>query len=644
MFKSKKLKLMLLLVCMLALQWALTSCVDKPDHTYLQCKEHVTSVNISDSSDLGSPGKDLALLDFEDSMTHQEVLDFAQEAGIRVEEHSSESVIDKNLYVTTVTEGSVPLLAAHLKGHHPSQVQSVSEDHVIHALRWTPDDPLIQFQWHLDQIGTQEAWTLSTGKGSVVAVLDTGVSLEDTDTAKSVQDLKTVQWVRGWDFVRKNDRAVDIQGHGTHVAGTIAQNTNNGYGGAGVAYGATLMPVRVLGDEGSGAASDVIAGIYFAADNGAHVMNMSLGSSHPMGSMQDAVTYAHMKGTTVIAAAGNSGRRAPGYPAAYDHVISVSATQYDLHPAPYSQWGPKVDIAAPGGNTKHDLNKDGKPDGVLQETIKSGKPSEHFFGMFQGTSMAAPHVAGTVALINQWGVTHPSAVEKYLGKGADQSRLAGNRSEEGSILKKDHYPQKEFRERYGVGIVQADSAVTAAILEPGVLRFMLTLFLGCVLFVLSRQQNLLEADIKVLSTFMISAACVASGFFVLPFVMPYMEAPAVASITQVLSTPLMGLDWVLTGHSQNPLLACFLWPMLMVFGTQHSSKVKYFGAGFAVGCCAYLLGEMILLTSPLMWIPGGDVGARVYYAINAGLGIAAVYFSLRVDTTEDIKEDNNDDA
>ncbi len=232
----------------------------------------------------------------------------------------------------------------------------------------------------------EKAWDISTGQGVTVAVVDTGIR-KGTDLAKTC-------FVSGYDFVNSDTDPIDDNGHGTHVAGTVAQSTDNGVGVAGVAYKSCLMPVKVLDATGSGTYADVASGIIYAADNGAKVINLSLGGSSDSQTLKDAVAYAYGKGVTVVAAAGNNNSRTLSYPAAYDaYVIAVGATQYDETKAPYSNYGPSLDLVAPGGNNNLDQNKDGYADGVLQQTFQiKGRTISWGYYFFQGTSMAAPHV------------------------------------------------------------------------------------------------------------------------------------------------------------------------------------------------------------------------------------------------------------
>src|SRR5262249_51027688 len=221
-----------------------------------------------------------------------------------------------------------------------------------------PNDPQFKYQWHLVQIGMQEAWKYADGSGVIVAVIDTGVAYENWKKFHQVPDLAQTKFTKGYDFVANNEHADDDHGHGTHVAGTIAQSTNNGVGVAGVAPGATIMPLKVLSASGSGSVAGIADAIHYAADHGAKVINMSLGGRFGSKVLAKAVKYAHDKGVVVVCAAGNDGSGHVSYPAAYPGAVAVAATQYDETTTFYSNWGKEIDIAAPGGNTQVDQNGD----------------------------------------------------------------------------------------------------------------------------------------------------------------------------------------------------------------------------------------------------------------------------------------------
>lgn len=265
------------------------------------------------------------------------------------------------------------------------------------------NDPYTALQWNLDQIGVRTAWDVTTGAGVVVAVLDTGLSQSGEDTPASL--------VAGYDYIDYDSDPTDKNGHGTHVAGTIAQATDNGRGVSGVAPGVSIMAIRVLDTSGSGSVTSIANGIVYAADHGAAVANMSLGTYSGSSTLESAVDYALSKGVILVAAAGNEYTDRINYPAAYDGVIAVGAVRYDKTRASYSNTGTALDFVAPGGDTGKDQNGDGYADGVLQETFEGNTWSYYFW---DGTSMATPHLAAAAALLVSRGYTTASAVYERL--------------------------------------------------------------------------------------------------------------------------------------------------------------------------------------------------------------------------------------
>ncbi|MCB9671974.1 MAG: peptidase S8 [Alphaproteobacteria bacterium] len=251
-----------------------------------------------------------------------------------------------------------------------------------------PNDPMYARQWNMKAMGAPEAWAAGAmGDGVIVAVVDTGVS--------KIEDLEGTRLLEGASFVPGAKTAADDQGHGSHVAGTIAQTTNNGKGVAGVAPNATILPVKVLSKFGFGNSAWIASGIDYAVDNGAQVINLSLGGGYSA-VIHNAIKKAEKKGVVVVAAAGNSGRKGVGYPGALAETIGVSATGPDGKLAPYSSWGKGVDISAPGGDKRVSNG------GILQDTV-DGKGGHHYVE-YQGTSMATPHVAGAAAVLLSRGV------------------------------------------------------------------------------------------------------------------------------------------------------------------------------------------------------------------------------------------------
>jgi serine protease len=285
------------------------------------------------------------------------------------------------------------------------------------------------------------------GRGVVVAVLDTGVAYADRGRFRRSPDFSRFTFVKGYDFVSHDPYPNDHNGHGTFVASTIAEQTNNVVGLTGLAYGARIMPVRVLDSEGEGEASTIAEGVFYAVRHGAQVINLSLEFSpgvtaSDIPELIEALHFAHRHNVLVVAAAGNEGHAAIAYPARAPDVMSVGATTEHGCLAAYSNDGSGLSIVAPGGGPDADLPGDPncRPEepgrDIFQVTFAGNSPGH--FGIpngYEGTSMATPHVAATAALVIASGVigTHPTpaaliarlrATTRKLGGGGDE-RLYG---------------------------------------------------------------------------------------------------------------------------------------------------------------------------------------------------------------------------
>ncbi|HEY4495985.1 MAG TPA: S8 family serine peptidase [Candidatus Paceibacterota bacterium] len=322
---------------------------------------------------------------------------------------------DKNFQVLKLKSENVDDAITRLTSSE--DVEYAEPDFVATAFDF-PNDPFYVYQWNFQKISgidAEEAWTVATGTDITVAVVDTGIAYENYGGYAQAPDFSDTKFVAGYDFVNNDEHPNDDEGHGTHVSGTIAESTGNAIGVAGVAYGVSLMPIKVLDQNGSGFYSDVADGIRWAADHGAQVINLSLGGSSGATYLEEALAYASSRGVVIVAAAGNDGRSQLSYPAAYNqYVIAVGATRYDKTKSYYSNYGPGLDVVAPGGDTRVDQNGDGYVDGILQQTF-GATPTDFGYYFYQGTSMATPHVAATAALVLSEGkATTTGAVRKAI--------------------------------------------------------------------------------------------------------------------------------------------------------------------------------------------------------------------------------------
>lgn len=337
-----------------------------------------------------------------------------------------------------------------------------------------PNDPWFSYQWHYQIINLPQAWDVTTGAAQqsgaevIVAVIDTGVLLDHPDLKSNV--------IPGFDFISDVTTARDGDGmdsnpndpgdlayssrssfHGTHVAGTIAANSNNGVGSAGVAWHAKIMPLRVLG-QGGGTSYDVMQAVLYAAglenDSGtlptrrADVINLSLGGGGFSQAEQDAFTRARAAGVVIVAAAGNNNTSVTTYPAGYNGVVSVGAVDSKLGRAYYSNYGATVDIVAPGGSFQWDMDEDGQLDAVMSTLGSDSSGSTLYtYGQLVGTSMATPHVAGVVALMKALKPDlNPDEFDALLASGALTQDLG--------VEGRD--------DQFGYGLIDAFKAVVSA--------------------------------------------------------------------------------------------------------------------------------------------------------------------------------------
>lgn len=445
---------------------------------------------------------------------------------------------------------------------------------------FVPNDPLSPNQWHLGRIGAQRAWDFAVGRGVTVAVVDTGIACENHGPFMKGTDLASTECVEGWNFVDGTVHANDDQGHGTHVAGTIAQSTNNALGAAGVAFGARLMPVKVLNGDGWGTTTDVADGIRWAADHGAHIINLSLGGPRNSKVLQTAIDHARSRGAVVVAAAGNTGGSVQ-FPGASDGVIGVSATDADDKIARFSSRGEGVDIAAPGVN-------------VVQQTVcqKGRNKCEQFPG-WSGTSMASPHVAGAAALVMSLGVTDPASVEEAL--------RANARAVEGGEVR-----------HYGAGVLQAADAVVA-VTKQHVLARLVALFALTFLIARGARKKNPETKSPFRLAFLLPALAAGPGlFFFAPWILPRVSLPV-----DVLARPLADLD-LLVGVSLHRFLplANALVPFgltALFFGVKRLRPVI---AGLSAGTAAYLTSLLVFGDAAA---PFGRVAFLAWCAVNVFL-------------------------
>ncbi len=300
-------------------------------------------------------------------------------------------------------------------------VSYAEPDYIVTLADTIPNDPGWVNQYGLTAIHAPEGWDVNTGSSTVtIAIVDSGVDLSHEDLATKI--------VSGYDFVNGDTSPDDDNGHGTHVAGIAAALTNNNIGVAGVSWGAHIMPVKVLDASGSGSIANVAAGIVWAAQNGAEVINLSLGCGlltcpTPPQALQDAVDYAYSQGVTLVAAAGNNNSDFVYYPARFPHVVAVAATDSSNTRWSLSNYGPEVDVSAPGV-------------GIYSTFLNST------YRYLDGTSMSTAFVSGLAAILR--------GLPTYSSPDQIANNLASSALDLG---------EKGFDNLYGAGLIQMEAAI-----------------------------------------------------------------------------------------------------------------------------------------------------------------------------------------
>lgn len=425
-----------------------------------------------------------------------------------------------------------------------------------------PNDPGWEQQWNLGRIGAPAGWRVGGGAGVVVAVIDTGVTATD--------ELPAERLLAGRCFLPGCASPADDHGHGTHVAGTIAQATHNGLGVAGVAPGATILPMKVLSAQGSGRTEWIAAAIDDAVDQGAQVINLSLGGAHS-DVLVTAVEKARKAGVIVVAAAGNSGRRGLGSPADAPSAIGVSAVGPDDTLAPYSTWGKGVEIAAPGGDKR-------VSGGGIVQAIPGGKPGAQPDGKtgytlaeWQGTSMASPHVAGAAAVLLGAGARSAGEVEALLETTADT---------------------RADTERYGAGRLDVAAAVRKLLVRQQGLLFLTGGTVGLALAALGGLRGLARVVAG------LGAAVIAGGAFFLAL-LPLPPSTWLA----LLSRPWM--TWPPGWLAGFPLWQSALVPLVVAVLFGPTRTLGPLAAALCAGVGSYLLYGALGGSTGLWWMPLG---------------------------------------
>jgi serine protease len=465
---------------------------------------------------------------------------------------------------------------------HDPRVKFAEHQHVFRATGFVPNDPMYDQQWNMKRVHAVDSWNYSTGAGSIVAVIDTGVQ-------EDISDLQGARFLKGYNFADDNEDTRDPRAlHGTHVSGTVVSVPNNQIGVIGLSYASTILPVKALDDRGSGTMAGVALAIRYATDRGANVINMSLGASQSDNLTREAVEYALSKNVVVVAAAGNNGDDLPHYPSAYPGVISVSATDENDQLAKFSSRGKQVVVAAPGVN-------------VLQQV------SDGSFKAFNGTSMASPHTASLASQVVALGL-RGEAVKDAITSTADKK------------------PGQELL--FGAGIINALKTTRAIYYSHFFWR--LGLLLGLVYFVKRRINKFGGSYTK---TGTLAALLTSTGLVPLvPFTGVLPRMGSLHTVAELAMRPLGEWDLLYSANVHAWLPLASIIPVL-AFGLLAYSVKSLRGSigGMALGTAAYLSQQLI----------SNDLSSGIWFRLY--LAVSTVVCVLLARSVLDSKFDSYED-
>jgi len=515
-------------------------------------------------------------IDLVDDLSQRDIEVFGTEMGLVL--HAS-SVLTARTRIHTVEVSPEQVDAWLRKLRDDRRVQHVEPIAKVFALG-DSGEVVSGLSLPMDRVGARRAWRYSTGRGVTVAVIDTGVDCESRSPFSTCVDLSHTACRTGFNVVDSTPNTLDDNGHGTYVAATIAQSTNQGWSAFGMAFHARLLPVKALNSRGWGTTLTVADGIRYAADAGADVINLSLGGQRASRIMFDSIEYARSKRATVVAAA-NDNDEFIMYPAGFDGVVAVTATDNIDKLAEFSSRGGHVDLAAPDMPHTHQTAC-GNTDECCQRVAR-----------VSGSSVAAAQVSAAAALLMSVGVIDPLHVHALLLSSARPQAMDSDKGQPSAI-----------------GILDAGQAVHTAVSTQVVARFLLVfLFTAVVLLCVHRKGGLRHPW---RAGYWFAALAFGPGLFA--------AAPWVTSraylLVDLLARPIPEWDLLIgvSVHRWLPLAHCVV-PFSLSAGAFRFRRARPYIAGVAIGIASYLA------SIPLLELTASDLRARAMQTAWALLNV-----------------------